>query len=92
MQRTTFGRIERLEVRNGEPVFTPPPRITKDIKLGSPADNHVHTERVSSDFQLKSEQIALFANLTHIDTGVIESIEVRHGLPFRLVVEQQISV
>ena len=34
MQETNFGRIERLEVRNGEPVLDPPPKAARQMVFG----------------------------------------------------------
>lgn len=86
MQQMDFGHIDGLVILDGDPVFDPMPRIVRDIKLGGedgprPKSNH-------ADFLLKSQVIELFDHLTEIRNGSIESIEVKHGLPFRLVVEQ----
>src|ERR1039457_2000851 len=86
MQQMDFGHIDGLVIVDGAPVFDPMPRIVRDIKLGGedglrPKSNH-------ADFLLKSQVIELFDHLTEIRNGRIESIEVKHGLPFRLVVEQ----
>jgi hypothetical protein len=83
MQRLNYGRIERLSLHDGQPVFTPGPRIVKDIKLAA-ADNGVRAEINSPDFYLKCEHIELFKHLRAIGNGIIESIEVKAGLPFRL--------
>lgn len=32
MQEINFGRIERLIIRDGQPVLDPAPRIIRDIK------------------------------------------------------------
>jgi hypothetical protein len=89
MQKMNYGRIERLLVRGGEPVFNPPPRIVRDVKLGS-ADNGARPELETADFALKKEHIELFENLRSLGDGTIESIEIKSGLPFRLTVEQRI--
>jgi len=88
LQRTNFGRIERLAVRNGQPVFDPAPRIVKDVKLGNP-ENEARPELKAIDFILKREHLDLFENLAKFGTGTIEAIEIRHGLPFRILFEQQ---
>lgn len=87
LQRTNFGRIEHLVVRDGQPVFEPAPRIVKDVKLGSP-DNEARPELEAPDFLLKREHLDLFETLTNFGTGTIEAIEIRHGLPFRILFEQ----
>jgi hypothetical protein len=89
MQKTNFGRIEGLTIAAGEPVFTPPPRIIKDVKLGA-ADNQARPELEASDFALKREHVELFENLSRIGNGTVESIEIKSGLPFRLTHEQRI--
>jgi hypothetical protein len=89
MQQTNFGRILGLTIRAGEPVFTPPPRIVKDVKLGA-ADNEARPELHAADFVLKRQHVELFENLKRIGDGTIESIEIKSGLPFRLIVEQRV--
>jgi hypothetical protein len=88
MQKMNFGRIEGLVIRAGEPAFSPPPRIVKDVKLGAP-DNGARPELESADFTLKREHIELFENLRRFGDGTIESIEIKSGLPFRLMVEER---
>ena len=85
MQRLNFGRIEDLEIRNGDPVFNPAPRIMQDIKLGG--ENGPRPELIASDFVLKSQVAEFFDHLSRLGNGSIETIEVKHGLPFKLVME-----
>jgi hypothetical protein len=86
MQDLNFGRIERLEVLDGQPVFDPPPRIVREIKFG--AQNGPRSEAALRDFVLKAQLVEFFAWLDTLGDGVIERLEVQHGLPFRIVVEQ----
>ena len=85
MQRLNFGRIEDLEIRNGDPVFNPAPRIMQDIKLGG--ENGPRPELIASDFVLKSQVAEFFDHLSRLGNGSVETIEVKHGLPFKLVIE-----
>ncbi len=85
MQDIYFGRIERLVVRGGEPVFDPSPRVVREIKIGG--DNALDSERCGTDFLLKSQVRQFFLELLRVGDGVIERIEVKHGLPFRVIVE-----
>ena len=89
MQRYNFCRIENLEVRAGAPVFNPAPRITQEIKIG--ADNGPRPELEKNDFLLRAPIIELFEHLDRVGDGRIAVIEVKHGLPFRLIVEQPAS-
>jgi hypothetical protein len=83
LQKLNYGKIERLAVRDGAPAFDPPPRIIRDVKLGA-GDNGARSELDSPDFALKREHIELFENLKRLGHGVVECIEVKAGLPFRV--------
>ena len=86
MQRINFGRIERLAVCGGKPVFDPPPRVVREIKFGG--DNEPRPEITKAEFSLKSEVRGLFARLEALGDGVILRIEVQRGLPFKMSVEE----
>lgn len=86
MHRIGFGRIEKLAVRDGEPVFHPAPRVVQDIKLGEFAPNVPLP--VGTDFLLKAQVIALFDHLRRLGDGELEVIHIQNGLPFRVVVER----
>ena len=86
MQRINYGRIEGLPVRRGEPVMDPPPRIVREIKFGG--ENGPRPEAAKADFTLKVQVRDLFAQLEALGDGVIRSIEIKHGLPFRMIVEE----
>jgi hypothetical protein len=89
MQKMNYGRIEDLSIRGGEPIFDPPPRIVRDVKLGA-ADNGARPELESGDFALKREHVELFESLCRLGDGMIDSIEVKAGLPFRLAIEERL--
>ncbi len=86
MQRINYGRIEGLSVRRGQPVLDPPPRIIHEIKFGG--DNGPRPEVAKADFELKAQVRDLFAHLEALGDGVIPCIEIKHGLPFRMIVEE----
>jgi hypothetical protein len=86
MQQLNFGRIEGLAIRAGEPTFSPAPRIVQDIKIGTDAGPRPELGR--EDFALKAPVIELFEQFDRLWDGTIESVEVRHGLPFRVIVER----
>ncbi len=86
MQRLNFGRVEGLTVADGEPVFDPPPRVVREVKFG--AENGPRPEIDKADFALKAQVRELFAQMEAMGTGMIRTIEVKHGLPFRMTVEE----
>lgn len=79
-----FGRVENLSVRGGDPAFDPPPRIVREVKFGG--DNGPRPERDAADFLLKVQAVELFRHLDRLGDGTVQSIEVKHGLPFRMLV------
>jgi len=85
IQRYPFCRLENLEVRAGEPVFDPAPRITQEIKLGT--ENGPPQQLEKDDFLLRAPVVELFEHLNRISDGRVV-VEVRHGLPFRLLLER----
>jgi len=88
MQQLNFGRIEDLEIRGGEPLFNPAPRVVQDIKIG--AENGPRPEAIIPDFLLKNQVIELFEHFDRMGDTTVECIDVKHGLPFKLVVEQAV--
>lgn len=85
MQQVNYGRLEALVVRDGLPVFNPPPRARCEIRLRG--ENGPRPEFAAADFAIKSEVLELIAHLKRVGDGVIDVIEVQRGLPFRMTVE-----
>jgi hypothetical protein len=83
MQQINFGRIEGLLVRNGEPAFVPPPEVIREVKFGG--ENGPRPERGVDDFALKAQVVELIQQLNGLGDGTVEAIEVKHGLPFRML-------
>ncbi len=88
MQQHPFSKIENLSVREGNPVFGPATRWTAETKLGS-ADA-LRPEAGLAEFVLKREHIELFSRFDEIGSGEILLLEVRAGLPFRII--RQVAV
>jgi hypothetical protein len=85
-QRLNFGRIEGLIIRDGEPLFDPPPRVVREVKIGG--RNEPRPEFNCDDFSLKAEVVEFFEHLDRIANGVVEMLEVRAGLPCRFTIEE----
>ena len=75
-----------LAIQAGDPTFSPAPRIVQDIKIGTDAGPRPELGR--EDFALKASVIELFEHFDRLWDGTIDSVEVRHGLPFRVTVER----
>ena len=88
-QSISFGYVEGLEIRGGEPVFNPAPIVFQEVKLDSV--NQPTPETDLPDFELRTEVIRLMGELDQLRDGVIERIDVRYGIPRRAVVERPIQ-
>ena len=86
MHQLHFGKIETLQIVAGEHSFTPAPKITQEIKLGS--ETTERKQPAGDDFALKRQVIDLFDQLNQLPDGSVVAIEVRHGLPARLIVNR----
>ena len=86
MQRINFGRIEHLPIRGGQPVWADQSRVIRKVKLGG--ENTPRAESGYGDFELKRQVVDLFAQFERIDEGLIRSLEIKHGLPFAMDIEE----
>lgn len=76
-----FGVIRNLRVENGQPVFSPAPKIVRNIKFGVKDTSKTRPDGP----KLHKEQMAqLFSAIADIGDGSIESLEIQSGLPFKL--------
>lgn len=86
MQDANFGRIESLRIADGEPVLDPRPALVREHKFGG--ENGPRPELNSTDFALKQQVVELFAFFDELQNGVIDVLEIKHGLPFRMIVTE----
>ncbi|MEZ6138295.1 MAG: hypothetical protein R3C53_25715 [Pirellulaceae bacterium] len=80
MQRINFGRIEGLQVVNGEPVLSSIKSARSVHKLKG--ENGPRPELGIADFSLKQEVCELFRLIERVGNGELDLIEIKHGLPF----------
>jgi len=81
-----FGAIEHLLIRGGLPCFEPEPHIVQTVKLDSAPERQ--PDRSDADLTLKIEFERLFGQLNQLHEGVVD-VEIRHGVPVRLVVKRR---
>ena len=86
LQSINFGYIEDLEVRGGEPVLTPAPAVVIEVKLDVPGD--ARPESTLPDYELRGEAVRLMDQLDAVRDGWIRRIDVRFGVPRRVLLEQ----
>lgn len=89
-QSLNFGQIRGIRVQDAEPVFDPPPVVLADTKLNS--DEGPRPETQLQDFELPVEVRRLMFRLDDLRNGRIERIEVRSGIPRRMVMERPLDI
>jgi hypothetical protein len=85
-QQINFGRLEALVIRGGEPVLDPRPILVREHKFGS--ENGPRPELDVADFLLKQQVVELFEFFDQLQDGLIDVLEIKHGLPFRMIVTE----
>jgi hypothetical protein len=85
-QSINYGRLRKLQVRGGQPVFEPPPRVVRERKFGAQQRGRTDAE---GDYYLKPELVEFLDCLQEIGDGEIFEVEVHHGLPFRAIFKEE---
>jgi hypothetical protein len=85
MRRVGFGRLEHAEVRDGQLRFGRPFRVVRDVKLGA-SDKTL--EPSHDPFSLKKEVREFVSLVRGLDSAVIRKVEIRHGLPVHIQIEE----
>ena len=80
-----FGRVERLLIHDGEPCCEQTKRIVQELKLGTTVEHQ--PGHSNADLALPKEFVALFDALDRLRDGIVD-IEIRHCVPFRLILDR----
>jgi len=64
--------------------------VVREIKFGG--ENGPRREMTVEDFALKSQAVELFAQLDRLGNGTVLSLEIKHGLPFRMSLKETVRV
>ena len=86
MQTLGYGRLLNREIRDGEPVYDPPPERTRVLLLGRRGQDATPTRE--ADFALKKEHRELFALFDREQMLLIKELVVENGLPARVVLSE----
>ena len=90
MQEVNYGRIEQLAIRDGEPVFDPPPRMVRQVVFGKA--NGANPRRATNSFALKKKVVELFEVFDRERSFLILELVIDNGLPVRMAVADGIRV
>jgi hypothetical protein len=84
-QAINHGHIREIILRNGEPVFIPPPVVLLDVKLKD--EDGPRPELTLPDFALPHEVRRLLERFDRIKDGKLAELEIRGGVPRRVIFE-----
>ena len=84
MREMGFGKIRNLSIINGEPILKGA-TITTRRKLTKPEAMF----KFKSDSELSTEHFELFRTINEIQNGIIACLEVQHGLPCHLEIDDK---
>lgn len=76
-----FGRVEEFDIRDGEPVLDPAPRIVREIKFNG---ENARLESQGNEILLRNQTAELLAWFDRLQNGHVRYLEVKHGLPFKM--------
>jgi hypothetical protein len=85
-----FGRVEMLVLEKGEPLFGPATRIVRTITFGG--DVGAKRDPGSDESCLKRQVTELFAHFDRIETGTIDRIDLKAGLPCFMTVDEPLRL
>jgi hypothetical protein len=86
MQDLNFGRV-MFSVQSGQPDFT---RLFRTVRTVKPAggENGPRPEAHSADFEVRKEVVSLIEQVAKAADGAQVTVEVKHGLPFLIEIEE----
>ncbi len=84
MQEVNFGRIENLQIRDGDPIFNPPPTVLRHYLFGR--ENGPNAYRTVDNFSLKKKLAELFDTFDRERSLSIQELIIDNGLPLRMTV------
>jgi hypothetical protein len=90
IEQLGYGRIEGIRFAEGEPEWSPPPRVIREVKL-----HDQHTPRYPQqhgNYELKAQFLALVRHMEDAGEGVIRTLEVKDGLPFKACTERKVPM
>lgn len=84
VQELGFGLLERLQIRSGQLILSPPPTVVRHVKFGPQA---AAGKTSNGECGLRQQVAEFFAYVRAVESGEIRTLEIRHGLPFSMEVE-----
>jgi hypothetical protein len=88
LQAINFGELQSIHVRDADPILDGDVVVILDAKLDK--DEIPRSELKLADFVLGAEVMRLMSHLDGLKNGTILRLEVRAGIPRRLIFESRL--
>jgi len=88
LQDVQFGRIENLVIKNGQPLFDPPPIVTRIVRFHDGPEPKALPPK--TDSCLHTSHVRLLDLLRSIQDATIATLIVDAGLPVRAEISTQL--
>jgi len=88
-QSTNYGHLQDLAIEFHEPILSPESVVLVDVRLDS--EDTARRELALGDFVLCREICRLMSVLDQVGNGKISRLEVRAGIPRRIILERQVE-
>ena len=88
MRGIRYGRIENLRIEAGQPLIRPGQAVVQEIKFGS--DDSSRPSSDLNDYLLKRQVVELFEFMDSAGDGLVHTLEIKGGLPFKVEAEKRI--
>ena len=87
IHETRFGSIRDFRLSNGQPVFDDDTQISVEYKLSGLESRE---EVIDDEMFLEKPQVrTMLARFRQVGNGVVECLDVRDGLPFKMSVTRK---
>ncbi|MFN3193862.1 MAG: hypothetical protein ACE361_25345 [Aureliella sp.] len=87
-QQVRFGSLFGVVICDGQPVFDPAPRMRRNLRLN---EKSIFPQPKPTSFALKDKHRLLIQVIRDMDSGTIDKIEVRDGLPEVICIESEVA-
>ena len=84
VRETRFGSIERIRLNGGQPIIDTNLEVRVEFRLsGVEPPREVITD---NDYLERPQVRAMFERFEQVQDGIVECLDVRDGLPFKMTV------
>jgi hypothetical protein len=88
LQSVNFGELQGIQVEDADPIFDGTSVVILDVKLDK--EELPRPELDLADFALSAEVLRLMSRLDELKNGTIQHLEVRAGIPRRLLLASRL--